>query len=122
MPNNKSPGINGLTKDFFVYLWDLLKTDFMDMLHEVEKSKLGLTQRMSLIRLLFKKKEPLQKNYRPISLINVEVKAIAKVLATRLTKILPYVIHHNQKCVPGRTISENLSAVSSMSKRINPID
>ena len=59
MPNNKSPGINGLTKDFFVYLWDLLKTDFMDMLHEVEKSKLGLTQRMSLIRLLFKKKEPL---------------------------------------------------------------
>ena len=59
MPNNKSPGINGLTKDFFVYFWDLLKTDFMDMLHEVEKSKLGLTQRMSLIRLLFKKKEPL---------------------------------------------------------------
>ena len=77
------------------------------MLNEVEK--LGLTQRMSLIRVLFKKGgKTLIKNYRPISLINVEVKAIATVLATRLTKIIPYIIHHNQKCVLGRNISDNL--------------
>ena len=59
----------------------------MDMLNEVEKSKLGLTQRMSLIRVLFKKGDKtLIKNYRPISLINVEVKAIVKFLATRSTR------------------------------------
>ena len=43
MPNNKSPGKNGFTKKFFVYFWDLLKADFIDMLNEVEKSNLGLT-------------------------------------------------------------------------------
>ena len=87
----------------------------MDMLNEVENSKLGLTRRMSLIRVLFKKRDKtLIKNYRPISLINVEVKAISKVLATRLTKILPYIIHHNQKCVPGRNISDNLHAVNEL--------
>ena len=120
MPNNKSPGINGLTKEFFVYFWDLLKADFMDMLNEVENSKLGINQRMSLIRVLFKKGDKtLIKNYRPISLINVEVKAISKVLATRLTKILPYIIHHNQKCVPGRNISDNLHAVNELIQYIN---
>ena len=70
MPNNKSPGINGLTKEFFVYFWDLLKADFMDMLNEVENSKLGINQCMSLIRVLFKKGDKtLIKNYMPISLI-----------------------------------------------------
>ena len=123
MPNNKSPGINGFTKEFFVHFWDQLKDDFMKMLREVEKTKLGLFQRMSLIRILFKKgAKYLIKNYRPISLINVDVKAIAKVLATRLAKVLPTLVHHNQKCIPGRNISDNLHAVNELIQLIDKED
>ena len=35
-------------------------------------------------------------NWRPISLTNVNTKIACKVIATRITKILPEIIHSNQ--------------------------
>ena len=36
------------------------------------------------------------KNWRPISLVNVDAKLASKTLAKRLEKVLPEVIHFNQ--------------------------
>ena len=45
------------------------------------------------------------KNWRPISLVNVDVKIGSKAIAKRLEKVLPYVIRHNQNAfVKGQTI------------------
>ena len=60
------------------------------------------------------------KNWRPISLINVDAKIISKVLAKRLEKVLPYIIHANQNAfVKGRSIFDALRAtdVVDYSKR-----
>jgi len=45
------------------------------------------------------------KNWRPISLLNVDTKIATKVLALRLESVLPSIIHFNQNAyVKGRTI------------------
>ena len=38
----------------------------------------------------------LLKNWRPISLINMDVKIASKAMATRLESILPSLVHHSQ--------------------------
>jgi len=47
-------------------------------------------------------------NYRPISLINVDIKIISKALAHRIEQIIPYIIHPDQNgFIKGRHASNN---------------
>ena len=49
------------------------------------------------------------KNWRPISLINVDYKICSKALSVRLSKVLQFIVDPDQTCsVPGRRISSNL--------------
>ena len=49
------------------------------------------------------------KNWRPISLLNVDYKICSKAITLRLAKVLDSIIDPDQTCsVPGRTISNNL--------------
>ena len=75
--------------------------------------------KIAAVTILFKKGDnTLMKNYRPISLINVDVKIIAKALASRMIKVLPDIIHNNQKCIPGKHIVNNIHVVNDLIKRI----
>ena len=53
-------------------------------------------------------------NYRPISLINADVKIITKVLAERLKYVLPSIIHPTQTAVYGRKIDQNIHLVRDL--------
>ena len=53
-------------------------------------------------------------NYRPISLINADVKIITKVLAERLKYVLPSIIHSTQTAVYGRKIDQNIHLVRDL--------
>ena len=52
------------------------------------------------------------KNWRPISLINVDVKIASKALAKRLEPILPSLIHHSQTAfIKGRSIFDAVRTI-----------
>ena len=114
MMNNKSPGMDGLTREFYVQFWDRLSKALTDVAnYNYNRTAMTDSQRRALLKLLFKKDDAeLLKNWRPISLLNVDYKLIAKVLALRLRRVLPTVIHPDQTCgIPGRSIHENIMKI-----------
>ena len=55
------------------------------------------------------------KNWRPISLVNVDAKLASKTLAKRLEKVLPEVINFNQNAfVKGRTIFDSVRTIDDV--------
>ena len=77
--NNKSPGNDGLTKEFYYTFWDDIKDTFMKSLKESKKLKyFCASQRQAIIKLLEKpnKDKIYISNWRPISLLNFDLKMI----------------------------------------------
>ena len=61
------------------------------------------------------KDKRLIKNWRPISLINMDAKIASKALAKRLEKTLPEIIHFNQNAfVKGRTIFDAIRTIEDV--------
>ena len=99
MQNNKSPGNDGLTKEFFVTFWEDIKDVFLNSCRTAKlKKELSTSQRQAVIKLIEKKDKNKRfiKNWRPISLLNMNHKIISKALASRVKKILPNLISPQQ--------------------------
>ena len=111
MQTNKSPGADGFPVEFYRRFWSSLGNDLVEVLnYSYEHGQLSDSQKQGIIRLLYKKDDPLLlKNWHPISLLNTDYKICTKVLANRLTKVLSVILSEDQTCgVPGRSIYENL--------------
>ena len=105
--NNKSPSSGGLTKEFYIHFWQDLKEELMELYINIYLSKkLPESQKLAIIRLLYKKGDPkLLKNWRPISLLNIDYKILSKILAHRLRNEMPKIIGQDQYCgIPNRSI------------------
>ena len=78
MAHGKAPGSYGLPMEFFVKFWDVLGLDLIDVLNSCYLSgPLSLSQRRGIISLVFKKGDRLDiRNWRPISLLNVNYKLL----------------------------------------------
>ena len=108
MPCDKSPGNDGLTKEFFETFWSEVKKPLC-VLHSFDKEELCTSQRQAIIKLIEKKDKDkrLIHNSRPVSLLNVDVKIISKALSKRVKNVLLSLISDNQSTyVDGRFISE----------------
>ena len=58
MNNNKTPGNDGLTKEFYETFWDDLKLLFKKVIHQTKVTKkLLASQRQTVIKLIEKKIE-----------------------------------------------------------------
>ena len=56
MPNDKSPGNDGLTKEFFETFWSEVKKPFLlCVLHSFDKEELCTWQRQAIVKLIEKK-------------------------------------------------------------------
>ncbi|XP_051807528.1 LINE-1 retrotransposable element ORF2 protein isoform X1 [Acanthochromis polyacanthus] len=111
MPNNKSPGPDGFPAEFYKHFWSILSPLFQRVIADIKKQlKLPSNMNSATISLLLKpNKDPLlPTSYRPISLLNVDLKIITKTLSHRIEKILPFIIHPDQTgFIKGRHSSTN---------------
>ena len=115
MARGKSPGSDGLPMEFYLTFWDII--DLTTVLNDSsDGGLLPLSQRTALISLIFKKGDRLDhKNWRPISLLNVDYKICTRTVAGRLLGILHHVILPNQTCgVRGRFIDENVTLLRNV--------
>lgn len=105
----KSPGPDGLPAEFY----QAFKVELAPLLVKVferieDEEELPASFRKGIISVLYKKGDEEDiKNYRPITLLNVDYKILTKILAERLAKVLPSIIEQDQKLVKGRYIHEN---------------
>ena len=115
---NKTPGNDGLTIEFYIAFWPLIGKYLVDCInYTYQFGELSNTQKQAIITLIEKKgrDKRLIKNWRPISLINVDAKIISKVLAKRLEKVLPSIIHFNQNAfVKNRSIFDALRTIEDV--------
>ena len=118
MKNGKSPGNDGLTKEFYVCLfeevgWLVCKT----LSFSFDNGELSSSQKQALIILIEKKDcdKRLIKNWMPISFINVDCKIVTKASASSLKKVIPQIIHYDQTAyVQGRNIGESVRLIGDL--------
>lgn len=105
MKSGKSPDPDGLTTQYFKSFSDKILPFFLQAFNAVGSTPNHSQQLLEAhISVLFKgeKDRELVSSYRPISLLNVEVKWYAKALANRLMNILPKIILLDQVgLIPG---------------------
>ena len=90
MQNNKTPGNDGLTKEFYETFWNEIKYVFLKSLKQAkEKGQLSISERHAVIKLIEKKYRDKRyiKNWRPLSLLNADTKIISKALVAKLEKL-----------------------------------
>ena len=76
--------------------------------YEFDSFTLTNSQHRGILTLLYKKGEREDiRNWRPLTMLNVDYKIIAKILANRIKPVLPNIIKDDQKgFVPGRNIHD----------------
>lgn len=117
MAKNKTPGSDGFPMEFYVSFWDDIGADLVRVLNlSYEQGQLSTSQRRGLIIVLHKKDDRLEmKNYRPISLLNVDYKIATRAICGRLLSVISTIVESDQTCgVPGRTISTNLAMIRDL--------
>ena len=120
---NKSPGNDGITVEFYRQFWSQLGDLMVECFNYCyEHGEMTVSQRQAIITLIEKygKDKLYIKNWRPISLLNVDYKISSKVLALRVKKVLPQIIHNDQTgYVEGRQIFESIRVIQDIMEITN---
>jgi exonuclease III len=110
--NDKSPGLDGYTSEFFKFFWiDIGHFLLRSINFAYKNNTLSITQKQGVITCLPKPGKPRNslKNWRPISLLNFSYKLMSSCVAERIKLVLDNIIHDDQKgFIPGRFIGENI--------------
>ena len=111
---NKSPGLDGIPIELYKEFWHILETQFINMINEsIERKTLPFTTRTAVLSIIHKKGDKTDlRNYRPLSLNNVDYKIIAQVFASRLQKVADKLISHDQTAyIKGRSINTSVRKI-----------
>ena len=107
--SGKAPGPDGLGSEFYKTFSNELSDHLAAVYNEcIEKEMLPECMSNATIHLLFKKGDPQNLgNWRPISLLNVDYKILAKIINDRMKPSMPQIIHMDQKgFVPERSLED----------------
>ena len=117
MPNDKAPGPDGFTINFYKACWSLVKFEVWEVVEDSRRSCSILKSLNSTFLALIPKVEEANtpEKFRPIALCNVIYKIISKVIANRLKPILPGLISEEQSgYVEGKQILDNILLAQEM--------
>jgi hypothetical protein len=106
-----APGPDDFSFLFYQAFWEIIKTDFMNLIKDFESGQLNLDRlNYAIITLIPKEAEAKHlKKFRPIGLINCSFKVFAKALNNKLIKIADRLICANQTAfIKGRFILESV--------------
>ena len=116
--DNKSPGNDGLTVEFYKTFWGILGKLLVESLNcAFDHGELSNSQKQAIITVIEKKGKDRRhiSNWRSISLINVDTKIGSKSIARRLRDVLPDIVHHNQNVyVKGKSIFDVVRAIDDI--------
>ena len=123
MKNNKSPGSDGFTVEFFKFFWRQLGAFVVKSLNNgFRKGELSSTRKEGIIICIPKgnKSKDLIKNWRPISLLNVVYKIGSTCIANRLKRVLPSLISEDQTgFMANRYIGDNIRPIYDLISYLN---
>jgi hypothetical protein len=115
MKNDKSPGSDGFSAEFFKFFW-------IDIGHFIVRSinysytikEMSNVQKLGIITCIPKPNKPKQflKNWRPLTLLNCTYKMASGCIANRIKKVLDKIIDNDQTgFIKGRYIGENIRLI-----------
>ncbi|XP_074374868.1 uncharacterized protein LOC141716183 [Apium graveolens] len=111
MKHNKAPGPDGVNVEFFLATWETTGLSFCSAVkYFFETSLMSPEINSTFLSLIPKVITPTKmQDFRPISLCTVLYKCISKIIASRLKKVLPFIVDSAQSAfIPGRSISDNI--------------
>ena len=114
--SNKSPGLDGLTAEFYKTLSDFIAPELVSVFNDqLQRKQIIESNRHGATRLISKVKGiPLVTELRPITLLNQDYKILTRILSKRLTSVLGTVCKSVQSCsVPGVSICTSASNLIS---------
>ena len=117
MKTNKSPGSDGLTAEFYKTFWNKIKHHVLHSLnYAYQTGELSDSQKLGVVSLIFKKGDPKSlHNWRPITLLNIDYKIAAHVLATRLKLVIHKIIDTDQNgYIKNRFIGFNIRQIQDI--------
>ena len=98
--NNKSPGLDGLSYEFYKTVWPVISEVFvqvlqcqLDRLNIIESNNVGATRLAPKVLGV-----PHVDELRPITLLNCDYKILTKLFVFRMVPILMFVIRSGQLC------------------------
>ena len=111
MPSGKVPGAQGIPPEFYRYFWTEIGGLVIETVKQAAQQGFSKSERRGIITLMEKPKKDLLDiaSWRPLSLLSTCYKIFSKILARRLEKVLPKIIHKDQSgFIKKRGLNENL--------------
>ena len=111
---NKSPGMDGITGEFYIEFQEQM-IPIMGMLYERMECNDKVEKEISLglVSMIYKKgSKGRLENYRPLTMLNVDYKILARVIAGRLKNVIDKVVGDRQAySIPGRSIIDTICSI-----------
>jgi hypothetical protein len=111
---NKAPGPDGLSHEFYVRMWDVIRDDLLRVMNQIyiHKDIMRHQQHGIIVNIPKNTGDITPNGYRMITLMNTDYKILARILARQLKPIMAEQISSSQYCaIPGKSILEAVSVM-----------